>query len=150
MLVGLQQKSNSGIKPSTRNPNSCAGLYCTLQWRSCMHTLNGVQKYIRNFGFLAGYMAQKNEFALSNAQRDNLKKVSIKLVIYAVTCQATISWNCHYHHDMYISGCIVAGGRYRFLLLRKPSAMHPCVSQPYFLYEVTSNPMLSSDNVHYS
>lgn len=117
---------------------------------SCMHTLNGVQKYIRNFGFLAGYMAQKNEFALSNAQRDNLKKVSIKLVIYAVTCQAIISWNCHYHHDMYISGCIVAGGRYRFNLLRKPSAMHPCVSQPYFLYEVTSNPMLSSDNVYYS
>lgn len=52
---------------------------------SCMHTVDGVQKYIRNFGFLAGYMAQKNEFPLSNAQRDNLKKVSIKLVIYSVT-----------------------------------------------------------------
>ena len=49
-----------------------------------------------------------------------------------------------------ITTCTLAGGRYRFLLLRKPSAMHPCVSQPYFLYEVTSNPMLSSDNVHYS
>ena len=52
---------------------------------SCMHTLDGVQKYIRNFGFLAGYMAKKNEFALSNAQRDNLNKVSVKLVIYSVT-----------------------------------------------------------------
>lgn len=46
---------------------------------SCMHTLDGVQKYIRNFGFLARYMAQKNEFALSNAQRDNLKKIEARM-----------------------------------------------------------------------
>ena len=42
---------------------------------SCILALDGVQKYIRNFGFLAGYLAQKSEYALSDAQRQNLKKV---------------------------------------------------------------------------
>ena len=44
---------------------------------SCVLALDGVQKYIRNFGFLAGYMAQNNDFALSDAQRNNLKKVTV-------------------------------------------------------------------------
>ena len=46
--------------------------------RSCILALEGVQKYIKNFGYLAGYCAQKSDFALSEAQRSNLKKVRLK------------------------------------------------------------------------
>lgn len=44
---------------------------------SCILALEGAQKYIKNFGFLAGYMAQKSEFAFSDAQRENLKTVMV-------------------------------------------------------------------------
>jgi len=46
--------------------------------RSCILALEGVQKYIKNFGYLAGYCAQKSDFALSEAQRSNLKKVRLR------------------------------------------------------------------------
>ena len=42
--------------------------------RSCILALEGVQKYIKNFGFLAGYCAKKSDSALSEAQRSNLSK----------------------------------------------------------------------------
>lgn len=42
---------------------------------SCILALDGVQKYMQNFGFLAGYLAQKTDFAFSDSQRENLKKV---------------------------------------------------------------------------
>ena len=45
--------------------------------RSCILALEGVQKYIKNFGFLAGYCAKKSDFALSEAQRSNLNKVRL-------------------------------------------------------------------------
>ena len=44
---------------------------------SCILALEGAQEYIKNFGFLAGYMAEKSEFAFSDAQRENLKKVMV-------------------------------------------------------------------------
>ena len=44
---------------------------------SCILALEGVQKYIKNFGFLAGYCADNSDFALSEAQRSNLKKVRL-------------------------------------------------------------------------
>lgn len=42
---------------------------------SCILALEGAKKYIRNFGFLAGYCAENSGFALSDAQKQNLKKV---------------------------------------------------------------------------
>ena len=45
--------------------------------RSCILALEGVQKYIKNFGFLAEYFAHNNDFALSEAQRSHLKKVRL-------------------------------------------------------------------------
>jgi len=56
---------------------------------SCILALEGVQKYIKNFGFLAGYCAQKSDFALSEAQRSNLKKVRLKK-LKTVTSQASL------------------------------------------------------------
>ena len=47
---------------------------------SCILALDGVQKYIKNFGFLAGYCAENSDFALSDAQRSNLKTVCLPLV----------------------------------------------------------------------
>lgn len=44
---------------------------------SCILALEGAQKYIKNFGFLAGYMAEKSEFAFSDAQRENMKTVMV-------------------------------------------------------------------------
>ena len=44
---------------------------------SCILALEGAQKYIKNFGFLAGYMAQKSESIFSDAQRENLKTVMV-------------------------------------------------------------------------
>ena len=46
--------------------------------RSCILALEGVQKYIKNFGFLAGYCAQNSGFALSEAQRSNLTMVRLE------------------------------------------------------------------------
>jgi len=45
---------------------------------SCILALEGVQKYIENFGFLAGYFADNSDFALSEAQRSHLRKVRLK------------------------------------------------------------------------
>ena len=42
---------------------------------SCILALEGIQKYIRNFGFLAGYCAENSGFAISEAQKQNLKEV---------------------------------------------------------------------------
>ena len=42
---------------------------------SCVLALDGVKKYIKNFGFLAGYCARNRDFALSDAQRSNLVTV---------------------------------------------------------------------------
>ena len=46
--------------------------------RSCILALEGVQKYIKNFGYLADYCAQKSDFALSETHRSNLKKVRLE------------------------------------------------------------------------
>ena len=42
---------------------------------SCILALKGISKYIRNFGFLAGYCADNSGFAISDAQKQNLKQV---------------------------------------------------------------------------
>ena len=42
---------------------------------SCILALEGIQKYIRNFGFLARYCADNSGFAISEAQKQNLKEV---------------------------------------------------------------------------
>jgi hypothetical protein len=44
---------------------------------SCVLALNGVKKYIRNYGFYAGYLANKMDFGFSDAQRENMNKVTI-------------------------------------------------------------------------
>ena len=45
---------------------------------SCILALEGMQKYMRNFGFLAGYCADNSGFAISEAQKQNLKKVLLE------------------------------------------------------------------------
>ena len=52
--------------------------------RSCILALEGVQKYIKNFGFLAGYFAHNSDFALSEAQRSHLKEVRLKYYYKAI------------------------------------------------------------------
>ena len=42
---------------------------------SCIYALEGVQKYIRNFGVLARYCAENSGFAISEAQKQNLREV---------------------------------------------------------------------------
>ena len=42
---------------------------------ACTLALEGVQIYITNFGFLADYLAQKDDTSYTDAQRENLKKV---------------------------------------------------------------------------
>ena len=48
---------------------------------SCVLALEGVQKYISNFGFLAGYLAQQSDFPFSDAQRENLRKVGESYIL---------------------------------------------------------------------
>lgn len=45
---------------------------------ACTLTLEGVQKYINNFGFLAGYLAELSGTTFTTAQRENLQKVHNK------------------------------------------------------------------------
>lgn len=42
---------------------------------ACILALEGVQKYMENFGFLAGHLADRSNTAFTTAQRENLKKV---------------------------------------------------------------------------
>ena len=44
---------------------------------ACILALEGIQKYIRNFGILAGYCADNSGFAISEAQKQNLKQVRL-------------------------------------------------------------------------
>ena len=45
---------------------------------ACILALEGIQKYIRNFGVLAGYCADNSGFAISEAQKQNLKQVRLE------------------------------------------------------------------------
>lgn len=45
---------------------------------ACILALEGVQKYITNFGFLAGSLAERTDTTFSTVQRENLKKVHNK------------------------------------------------------------------------
>lgn len=46
---------------------------------SCILALKGISKYIRNFGFLAGYCADNSGFAISDAQKQNLKQIEARM-----------------------------------------------------------------------
>lgn len=46
---------------------------------SCILALEGMQKYMKNFGFLAGYLADNSGFAISEAQKQNLKQIEARM-----------------------------------------------------------------------
>lgn len=43
--------------------------------KACILALEGVQKYIRNYGHHAGYLADREDTELSDAQRENMRQV---------------------------------------------------------------------------
>ena len=55
------------IQPDTNEENDFLA--------ACILALEGVQKYIINFGFLAGNLAERNNLTFTTAQRENLRKV---------------------------------------------------------------------------
>lgn len=67
-LAKMKQEMNANMGETTEQREFVA---------SCMLALDGVQKYIRNFGFLAGYLTQNRQLAFSDAHRENLKKVKV-------------------------------------------------------------------------
>jgi len=42
---------------------------------ACILAIKGVQKYMKNFGFLAGHLAERGDTSYTTAQRENLKQV---------------------------------------------------------------------------
>lgn len=69
-LAKMKQEMNANMGETTEQRDFVA---------SCILALDGVQKYIRNFGFLAGYLAQNRQLAFSDAHRENLKKIEARM-----------------------------------------------------------------------
>lgn len=69
---GLEKMKNEikAIKPNTSEEHDFLA--------ACILALEGVQKYITNFGFLAGNLAERGDITFTTAQRENLKKVHDK------------------------------------------------------------------------
>ncbi|KAK2570558.1 putative dehydratase PflD [Acropora cervicornis] len=82
---------------------------------SCILALEGAQKYIKNFGFLAGYMAQKSESIFSDAQRENLKTIEARMHKIATDRPETfieaVQLLFSYHCCLHLSGEPVSIGR---------------------------------------